>query len=486
MFLGIDVGTSGVKTLLMDASSGQQKIIASAHGSLEVLRPHSGWSEQHPADWISATANTLDALKQSHPKALAAVQGIGLSGQMHGATLIDKHDQVLRPCMLWNDTRSHAEAAALDANPLFRELSGNIVFPGFTAPKVSWVQKHESAIFERIHKVLLPKDFVRLWLCGEYISDMSDASGTSWLDVGKRQWSAELLQASGMTPEQMPALAEGTAVTGQLREPLRQRWGMTAAPVVAGGAGDNAASACGMGTIQQGAAFVSLGTSGVLFAANDRYLPNPASAVHAFCHAIPETWHQMGVMLSATDSLNWYSGIAGKSTAELTAALGNTLQKPSGSIFLPYLAGERTPHNDADVRGAFFGLSHSSDQQVLTQSVLEGVAFAMRDNLAALESAGTHLQRITAVGGGSRSVYWLKILATVLDLPVDLPADGDFGGAFGAARLALIAATGADPRTVCTPPAVEQTIEPDSALCEAYTAAYERYQAFYPAIKALS
>lgn len=480
MFLGIDIGTSGVKTLLMDE---QQQIIAAAHSELSVSRPHSGWSEQNPADWIRATTQTLDTLKQTHPAELAAAGGIGLSGQMHGATLIDKQDKVLRPCMLWNDTRSHAEAAALDARPLFRELSGNIVFPGFTAPKVSWVQQHEPDIFAQVHKVLLPKDFVRLWLCGEYVSDMSDASGTSWLDVGKRSWSAELLAASGMTPEQMPELAEGTAVTGQLREELRQRWAMTQAPVIAGGGGDNAASACGMGTIHAGSAFVSLGTSGVLFAANDSYLPNPSGAVHAFCHAIPDTWHQMGVILSATDSLNWYAGISGQSAAALTGALGETLRAPAEVTFLPYLAGERTPHNDADIRGAFIGLSHNSDRTVLTQAVLEGVAFAIRDNLAALESAGTQLHSITAIGGGSRSLYWLKVLATVLNLPVNLPADGDFGGAFGAARLALIAATGADPLTVCTAPAIKRTLTPETALSDIYTESYQRYRALYPALR---
>lgn len=482
MYLGIDIGTSGVKTLLIND---QQQIVASARSALSVSRPRPGWSEQNPTDWISATATTLDALKQCHPNELATVRGIGLSGQMHGATLLDKNDQVLLPCMLWNDTRSHAEAAELDANPLFRELSGNIVFPGFTAPKLRWVQQHEAGIFAQMHKVLLPKDFVRLWLSGDYISDLSDASGTAWLDVGKRTWSTELLDAGGMDIAQMPELLEGTAVSGQLRQELCQRWGMAKPPVIAGGGGDNAASACGMGTIQAGSAFVSLGTSGVLFAANECYLPNPASAVHAFCHAIPDTWHQMGVILSATDSLNWYAGISGKPAAELTAALGNDLLPPSGVTFLPYLAGERTPHNDAAIRGAFVGLSHNSDQRVLTQAVLEGVVFAIRDNLAALESAGTQLQRITAVGGGSRSLYWLKTLATVLNLPVAIPAAGDFGGAFGAARLALIAATGADPLVVCTAPVTERTVVPDKKLLAAYAEAYQQYRKLYPALRKL-
>ena len=480
MFLGIDIGTSGVKTLLIDA---EQQIIASARSPLSATKPHSGWSEQSPTDWIEATSNTLDMLKDSHPKALSAVQGIALSGHMHGATLIDKHDKVLRPCMLWNDTRSHQEAKALDENPLFRDLSGNIVFPGFTAPKVSWVKNHEPDIFNKIHKVLLPKDYIRLWLSGEYVSDMSDASGTSWLDIGRRAWSEDLLAASDMSIEQMPSLAEGTEVTGYLRNELRQRWGINQAPVIAGGAGDNAASACGMGTIQAGSAFVSLGTSGVLFAANDSYLPNPASAVHAFCHAVPKTWHQMGVILSATDSLNWYSKVSGVSAADLTAALGKQLNRPSGVTFLPFLAGERTPHNDPEIRGAFIGLGHNSTQQTLTQAVLEGVAFAIQDNLSALESAGTHLQRITAVGGGSQSIYWLKSLATALNLPIDVPADGDFGGAYGAARLALISAHNLDPLDVCITPKTQHTIEPEPSLSEAYQEAYATYQALYPALK---
>lgn len=483
MFLGIDIGTSGVKTVLMDE---QQHILAVATAELTVTRPHSGWSEQDPAHWINATADTLDALKQSHPTALAAVRGIGLSGQMHGATLLDRADNVLRPCMLWNDTRSHREAATLDANPLFRQQSGNIVFPGFTAPKVLWVKHNEAEIFQRVAKVLLPKDYVRLWLSGEYITDLSDASGTSWLDVGRRDWSDDLLAASAMRREQMPALVEGSAVGGQLRAELQQRWGIKQRVLIAGGGGDNAASACGMGTIQAGQAFISLGTSGVLFAANDQYLPNPASAVHAFCHALPATWHQMGVILSATDALNWYAGICGAQAAALTAELGADLQTPSGITFLPYLAGERTPHNDAAMRGAFVGLSHQAQRATLTQAVLEGVAFALRDNLQALAAAGTELKRVTAVGGGSRSHYWLRLLATVLDVPVDIPAEGDFGAAFGAARLGLIAATDADPVAVCAAPAIAQTLEPDEALKGDYAAAYARYTELYPLLKTSS
>lgn len=483
MYLGLDLGTSGVKAMLID---GDQRIVGSATGKLDVSRPHSGWSEQAPADWIRATEEAVAGLKATHSKELAAVRGIGLSGQMHGATLLDRNDKVLRPCILWNDTRSYEEAAALDADPRFRRITGNIVFPGFTAPKLAWVKNNEPDIFARVAKVLLPKDYLRLWLTGEHISEMSDSAGTSWLDTGARRWSAELLAATELSEEQMPSLVEGTEQGGRLRGELASAWGMGEGVVVAGGAGDNAASACGMGTVGEGHAFVSLGTSGVLFAANASYLPKPESAVHAFCHALPKTWHQMGVILSATDALNWYSQVAGNSAAELTQEIGETLKAPTGVTFLPYLSGERTPHNDAVIRGAFIGLGHESSRPVLTQAVLEGVTFAIRDNLEALKSAGTSISRVTAIGGGSRSRYWLASIATALGVPVDIPADGDFGAAFGAARLGLIAATGADPVAVCSAPETEETIEPVPALSEAYEAAYARYRAAYPAVRALA
>ncbi|SIQ99951.1 xylulokinase [Rhizobium sp. RU20A] len=482
MYLGIDLGTSSVKAMLIDD---RQTVIGSA-SSKEVAthRPHAGWSEQDPADWIRATEEAIAGLKGAHPEAFASVSGIGLSGHMHGATLIDAEDKVLRPCIMWNDTRSHREAAALDADPRFRAITGNIVFPGFTAPKLAWVKANEPEIFGRIRKVLLPKDYLRLWLTGEHLSEMSDSAGTSWLDTGARRWSSALLAATDLDESQMPGLVEGTAEAGRLRGEIAARWGLQAGIVVAGGAGDNAASACGMGTVREGAAFVSLGTSGVLFAANGRYLPNPESAVHAFCHALPDTWHQMGVILSATDALNWHSRVTGASAASLTGELGDTLKEPSGVTFLPYLSGERTPHNDAAIRGVFAGLAHESDRVVLTQAVLEGVSFALRDSLEALKAAGTELTRVTAIGGGSRSRYWLASIATALDLPVDLPADGDFGAAFGAARLALIAATGANPADVLTPPATAETIEPVKAHSAAYEEAYQRYRRLYPAVKA--
>jgi len=483
MYLGLDLGTSGLKAMLIDEN---QKVIASADAPLTVQRLHHGWSEQNPADWISACEVAVGRLQERHPAELAAVKGIGLSGHMHGATLVGASGDVLRPCILWNDTRSYVEAAQLDDDPRFRAITGNIVFPGFTAPKLVWVRNNEPDTFAKVSKVLLPKDYLRYWLTGEYISEMSDSAGTSWLDTEKRDWSDELLSATELKREQMPDLVEGSAPGGTLKQALASKWGMTGPVVVAGGAGDNAASACGMGTVANGSAFVSLGTSGVVFAANDRYLPKPESAVHAFCHALPATWHQMGVILSATDALNWYSNITDKTPAELTTEVGEALQAPTDVTFLPYLSGERTPHNDAAIRGAFVGLAHESDRAAMTRAVMEGVTFALRDSMEALKSAGTNLDRITAIGGGSRSRYWLKAIATALNLPVDIPADGDFGAAFGAARLGLLAATGGDPIAVCTPPETAETVEPDTTLLDAFETAYQRYRALYPAIKPLS
>lgn len=479
MYLGIDIGTSSIKALLIDAA---QTVIGSTSAPLTVSRPHHGWSEQDPADWITAAEGALDGLKREYGSALSAVRGIGLSGQMHGATLLGTRDEVLRPCILWNDTRAHEEAAALDADFRFRHVTGNIVFPGFTAPKLVWVRKHEPSVFSAVRWVLLPKDFLRLWLTGEHMSEMSDASGTSWLDVSARRWSPELLAATDLSERQMPNLVEGTDSAGVLRADLAARWGMGRGVVIAGGAGDNAATACGLGVMQSGQAFVSLGTSGVLFAANASYMPNAQSAVHTFCHALPDAWHQMGVILSAADSLNWLSGISGKSAHELDALVGSRLKAPSGVTFLPYISGERTPHNDAEIRGAFAGLSRETDLAGLAQGVMEGVAFAFRDCLEALKVAGTQPVRALAAGGGSRSRYWLEAIATALQMPVDIPAEGDFGAAFGAARLGLIASEGADPLSVCTPPAIAATIDPDRALEAPYAEAYLRFRALYPAV----
>jgi xylulokinase len=365
------------------------------------------------------------------------------------------------------------------------EITGNIPLAGFTAPKLMWVKRHEPKIFDAVAKVLLPKDYIRYRMTGDFASDMSDSSGTYWLDVGKRRWSDELLEATGMRRDQMPALFEGTDATGRLTAAVARAWGMAKHPVVAGGGGDNAASACGIGAVHDGAAFVSIGTSGVMFVSNDAYRPNAAKAVHAFCHAVPNTWHQMGVILSATASLEWLAGVLKTPAPKLTKALGTKLPGPSAALFLPYLSGERTPVGDSEVRGLMMGLGHETDAKTMTHAVLDGVAFAFRDSLEALKVAGTDVKRVMAVGGGTHSELWLKIIATVLGVPVDLPAAGDVGGAFGAARLGLMAATGASYKLVCTTPKIAKTIHPEGKAKAAYDAAYARYTKIYPAIKGL-
>ncbi len=479
MYIGLDLGTSGLKGIVIDDA---QSVVAEATAPLTVSRPRDGWSEQNPADWLAAAEAVFDSL--SAEVDLSGVRGMGLSGQMHGATLLDARDEVLRPCILWNDTRAHVEAAELDGDPMFRRLTGNIVFPGFTAPKLLWVRKNEPATFDRVARVLLPKDYLRLWLTGDHVAEMSDAAGTSWLDTGARDWHDDLLAATHLTRAQMPRLVEGSEVSGTLRPALARRWGLKDGVVVAGGGGDNAASGIGAGVVRAGQAFVSLGTSGVLFAANEGYHADAATAVHTFCHAIPSTWHQMGVILAATDALNWFARLVDAAPATLTGELG-PLQAPGKTLFLPYLGGERTPLNDARIRGAFIGLEHATDRQAATRAVLEGVTFALRDCRDALAATGTRFDTLLALGGGSKSDYWLSAIATALRQPVSLPVAGDYGGAFGAARLGMMAATGAGAE-IAEPPAIARQIDPNPAYFAAFDEAHARYRAAAKAIGSLS
>ncbi len=481
MFLGLDFGTSAVKALLVD---GAQKVVGSATMPLSVLRPAPGHSEQRPEAWWQAMLGAVDALGRDHATALAAVQGIGLSGQMHGAVLLDAAGAVLRPAILWNDVRSAAECAELEATfPELRQVTGNIAMPGFTAPKLLWVRRHEPDVFARLRTVLLPKAWVRYRLTGEMIEEMSDASGTLWLDVGARNWSDAALAATGLSRTVMPRLVEGNAPAGSLRPEFAARWGMVRPPLLAGGAGDNAAGAVGLSAIRPGDAFVSLGTSGVLFATTDSFRPYPQAAVHAFCHALPRTWHQMGVTLSAAASLAWWAGVAGRPEAELLAEMG-TPAAPSPALFLPYLGGERTPHNDGAIRGAFAGLSHDTDRPRLTQAVLEGVAFSLRDCLDALAASGTRIEAADVIGGGSRSRVWIAIIAAALGIRLHRLAAGEHGGASGAARLARMAVSGETPEAICIPPAREETIAPDPALAEAYNRRFKQYRALSAGVSA--
>ena len=476
-WLGIDLGTSGVKTLMMDSA---QTVVASAHAALSVSRPHPGWSEQAPEDWWAATQATLDELAKTHPDLMAQVRGIGLSGQMHGATLLDASDKVLRPCILWNDGRSSAECDLLDGRADFRGIGGNLVMPGFTAPKLEWVRRHEPEVFDRVAKVLLPKDYVRLCLTGEHISEMSDSAGTLWLDVAGRAWSAELLAATGLDPSHMPTLVEGSEVAGRLRPELAERWGITTPPVLAGGGGDNAASAAGVGAVKPGTGFASLGTSGVLFVATDGFRPNTEQAVHAFCHAVPDVWHQMGVILSATDTLNWLARMTGRDPAALTADVDPTCAPAEPVTFLPYLSGERTPHNNAAARGALIGMSQATEIADLARAAMEGVAYAFVDSLDALKAAGSEVETVYAIGGGARSTAWVQMIADATGLPLHLPTDGDFGGAFGAARLGYCASENAEPLDVLSPAPIESTISPNPGMASYHADNVARYRALYP------
>lgn len=481
MFLGVDLGTSGLKATLVDE---RFATVAVANAPLSVSRPHPGWSEQTPADWIAAAEAAIGDLSAAHPQEMAAIQGIGLSGQMHGATLLNASDRVLRPCILWNDTRAGAQCDTLTARADFHGIAGNLVMAGFTAPKLLWVAETEPEIFEKTAKILLPKDYLRLWLTGEHVSDMSDAAGTLWLDTGRRDWSDTLLEATGLTRGHMPRLVEGVAVSGHLRRNLADRWGIPQVPV-AGGAGDNAATACGMGVMRPGTGFLSLGTSGVLFAATERYQPNTADAVHTFCHAVPGTWHQMGVILSATDSLAWLAGITGQTVPALAAMVPETVRAPSPVGFLPYLSGERTPLNDPDAAGAFTGLRRDTGLPDMVQAVMEGVAMAFADCVRVLRKAGTPVEAVFAVGGGARSRAWLNLVSNVTGLRLLLPKDGDFGAAFGAARLAAAAVNGNGGTGVFTPPEIREEILPNPEMAGDYAEKYEAFRRGYPAGKAI-
>lgn len=480
MYLGLDLGTSGLRAVLAD-DRGQT--VAQATAALSVQNPHQGWREQDPDIWVSALRRVLGELGQTSGAALSRLRAIGLSGHMHGAVVLGADDAPLRPCILWNDTRSAAQAASLDAMPDIREISGNIVFPGFTAPKLMWMAKHEPELFDRIAKVVLPKDYLRLYLTGEHVTDLSDAAGTSWCDVSQRRWSDQLLAAGGMRADQMPRLVEGSEPSGRVRQAICDEFGLPEGVMVVGGGADNAAAACGSGCVQEGQAFVSLGTSGVILVARDRCQPDPGTAVHTFCHALPERWYQMGVILAATDALNWLGRMTGEAPADLAGLLPARPERPSATHFLPYLSGERTPHNDADIRGAFVGLDIAQDRGDLAAAVMQGVGFALADSLAALQATGAQIDHLFALGGGTRSSYWLHALANILNVPILRPADGDFGAALGALRLAMLG-DGHSATDIMVQPDVAQSIEPDPALRAAYDASYAQYRALYPSIKA--
>ncbi|HZW75839.1 MAG TPA: xylulokinase, partial [Caldimonas sp.] len=391
-----------------------------------------------------------------------------------------------RPAILWNDGRSDAECAVLEAAvPELHAIAGNLAMPGFTAPKLLWVRAHEPRLFERTARVLLPKDWLRLGLSGEHASDLSDASGTLWLDVAARDWSDLLLAACGLDRSCMPTLVEGSAPAGALRAALAARWGLPAGIPIAGGAGDNAASAVGVGAVRAGQGFVSLGTSGVVFLAGDRFRPNPGDAVHAFCHALPNRWHQMSVMLSAAGTLAWTRALFGLgSDAEVVerALSLDHRQRERAPIFLPYLSGERTPHNDADAQGVLFGLTQEHDARAVAYAALEGVGFGLRDGWRALRGAEQGVEQLSLVGGGARSAGWAQLLASTLGIGLRLETGNEAGAALGAARLARLA-DGGDEADVCRSGELRREFVPEPAVSTLLERRYARFRALYPALR---
>jgi xylulokinase len=467
MYLGIDLGTSSVKVVLLNE---KQEIFAQQSEALTVSQPKALWSEQDPDHWWAATNRAMHTLKQKYPKELSGVKSIGLSGQQHGATLLDAAHKTLRPAMLWNDGRAGEQCKTLGEKvDNHANIIGSRLMPGFTAPKVEWVRENEPDIFKQIAKILLPKDYLRLKMTGDYATDHSDASGTSWLDIKKRAWSDAMLNAGGLTQDHMPALFEGSEVTGTVMPVVAHDWGIPDGVMVVGGGGDNPAGAISVNVIEPGSAFLSLGTSGVYFVAGDEYLPNPAGGIHAFCHCLPNEWHFMSVHLSAASCLSWLAGtLQVENPHELLVEAEKTHPSDSAVIFLPYLSGERTPHANPHAKGVFFGMTHATTRADLTRAVLEGVAFAFADGQDAMLNAGVKIADVSVVGGGAKSLYWGKILATALNRPLHYRANREVGSALGAGLLAWLAANNIEAKNAFAMPPIEITITPDPELTESF------------------
>ncbi|HTQ68856.1 MAG TPA: xylulokinase [Solirubrobacteraceae bacterium] len=469
---GLDVGTTAVKGLALD---GEGRVVATAEAGYELSTPRPGWAEQDPEDWWLATAGVLEELRAAAGSPL----GIGLSGQMHGLVALDSRDRVLRPAILWNDQRTGGECAEIEAELGLERLialTGNRALPGFTAPKLLWLRNNEPDVFARIARIALPKDYVRLRLCGEYATDVADASGTLLLDVAARRWSDEMLDALELERNWLPELLESEQVSGVTLDGVP----------VAAGAGDQAAGALGVGVVRPGPVSVVLGTSGVVFAALDRFAADPRARVHAFCHAVPDTWHAMGVVLSAAGSLRWLRAIVDGDYELLTAEASRWPAATEGLLFLPYLAGERTPVADPDARGAYVGLNLRHDRGALVRALLEGVAFALRDSLELISELGGPAALGRVSGGGARSDEWLRILASVLEIPLQRVVV-DEAAAFGAALLGGVAAgVWPDvPTAVAATVRPQETIEPRPEWIATYRVARKRYQALYPALRAV-
>lgn len=479
MWLGLDIGTSAVKAVLLDE---EDRVAAEASAQIPISRPRPLWSEQEPDHWWAATVAAVAGLPA---RGLTAVRGVGLSGQMHGTVALDGEDRVLRPAILWNDGRSGEQCAELErAEPRTSAITGNATMPGFTAPKLLWMREHEPELFVRVRTVLLPKDWIRLRLTGERVSEMSDAAGTLWLDTGGRRWSAAMLAACGLDEGRMPRLVEGAEVSGRLTAAAAELFGVPQVPV-AGGGGDNAAGAVGAGVVAPGDAFLSLGTSGVVFAVSEGFRPDPARGVHAFCHALPGRWHQMAVILSAASCLDWVAGVCGyPDVATALADAERVADDRSLPVFLPYLSGERTPHDDPHAAGVLFGLTHGTGRAEMVRAVMEGIAFALADGIEALRAAGTDSASLVVIGGGARSRGWGRILASALGGRLEYRVDGEVGPALGAARLARLAVSGAPVEAVCPKRPLLDAIEPDPVLAERLAPRLALFRRLYPDLRA--
>jgi len=484
-FLGIDSSTTSVKALLADE---QGQVIGTTLTELSLSTPKPLWSEQNPHDWWDATVSSIrQLLAQTNTKG-DEIAAIGLTGQMHGLTMLDKNGEVLRPAILWNDQRTASQCDEIRwfiGRERLIQLTGNDALTGFTAPKILWVREHEPEVFTKTHHVLLPKDYVRYRLTGDYATDLSDASGTLLLDVKNRQWSTEVLKALEIPLAWMPKVYEGTAVTGSVSALAAAATGLKAGTPVVGGGGDQAAQAVGVGAVESGIIALTLGTSGVIFASTDKPFIEAEGRMHAFCHAMPNRWHMMGVMLSAAGSLRWYRDtIAPQIDFDTLVNAAATVPVGSeGLLFLPYLTGERTPHPDPLARGGFIGLTLRHTQAHLTRAVLEGVAFGLRDGFELMKGAGlTDIKQVRVSGGGAKSPLWRQILADVLGVEL-VTVNTTEGAAYGAALLASVGA-GVYPDVDA---ACRQTVKltgqtRPSAAVAMYNDYYPRYRALYPAL----
>ena len=475
MYLGIDLGTSSLKAVVIDHS---QNVLATAEVELTVSYSNANWSEQHPSQWEVALGKACSQL--AIQTKIDQIQRIGLTGQMHGATCLDKRGQVLRPCILWNDGRAGDECDELNAaGPRFLDRSSNIAMPGFTSPKLMWLKAHEPDVFNEITTVLLPKDYLRFILTREFATDVSDASGTLWLNPRTRQWDDELIALSGANSDWLPDIFEGPEETGVVTASASERFGLPCIPVVAGG-GDNACAALALGISDAGQSFISLGTSGVFFTVSEAHRACPGKTVHAFAHALPNRWHQMTVTLSAASSLSWLSSVVGQSVETLVNSLASSKKTETNVQFLPYLNGERSPHNDSNVRGMFINLSATTTTEDLCLAVMEGVSFSFCDGLDALEYTGAKIRSVLSVGGGTRSKYWLQIFANALNIVIETSETSVVGPSFGAARLSL-----SDQDNAYPPERVTDRLIPDKERSDYYNSKLDSYRYIYQALKHL-